>query len=144
MKMKDVNVYLVFDGNAREAFEFYKSCFGGELFAMKFSDSPMPGDKQAAGAGDRMMHIALKNGPAVLMASDTMPGMPFKAGNNFNVSISCGTNDEVDRYFAAVSKGGKAHMQPQETFWAHRFAACQDKFGINWMFNHEKPMQASA
>lgn len=142
--MKDVNVYLVFDGNAREAFDFYKQCFGGELFAMKFSEAPVPMEKHAPGAGDRMMHIALRNGNSVLMASDTMPGMPFTAGNNFNVCIVCDSNDEVDRYFAAISKGGKVHMPPQETFWAHRFAGCQDKFGVNWMFNHEKPMQPPA
>jgi PhnB protein len=140
--MKDVNVYLVFDGNAKQAFDFYKSCFGGELFAMKFSEAP--GSQHPPGSGDRMMHVALRNGPATLMASDTMPGMPFNAGNNFNVTISCDNNEEVDRYFAAVSNGGKVHMPPQETFWAHRFAGCQDKFGINWMFNHEKPMQPPA
>ena len=140
--MKDVNVYLVFDGNAKEAFDFYKSCFGGELFAMKFSETP--DGKFPPGSENRMMHIALRNGPAVLMASDTMPGMPFTAGTNFNVCIVCNSNEEVDRYFGAVSKGGKTHMAPQETFWAHRFAGCQDKFGINWMFNHEKPMQAPA
>lgn len=142
--MKSVNVYLVFDGNAREAFDFYKQCFGGELFAMKFSEAPDGSGAHMKGAEDRIMHIGLRNGAAVLMASDTMPGMPFTAGNNFNVAISCDTNEEVDRYFAAISKGGKVHMPPQETFWAHRFAGCVDKFGINWMFNHEKPMQPPA
>lgn len=136
--MKSVNCYLIFDGNAGEAFDFYKQCFGGELFKMKFSEAPGGAPK---GAGDRLIHVALKNGSAVLMASDTMPGMPFSQGNNFSVTIQCETNDEVDKYFGSISKNGKVSMPPQETFWAHRFAGCTDKFGINWMFNHEKPMQ---
>lgn len=137
--MKAVNVYLVFDGNCREAFDFYKQCFGGELFTMKFADSP--DGKFPPGSENRIMHAALRNGPAVLMASDTMPGMPFTQGTNFSVTITCESNDEVEKYFNAVSQGGRVHMPPQETFWAKRFAGCSDKFGISWMFNHEKPMQ---
>jgi PhnB protein len=137
--MKDVNCYLVFDGNCREAFDFYKKCFGGELFTMKFSDAP--GGAADKGSEDRLMHAALRNGGALLMASDTMPGMPFSKGNNFSVTISCESNEEVDRYCAAISEKGKVMMQPQETFWAHRFAGCTDQFGVNWMFNYEKPMQ---
>lgn len=136
--MKDVNCYLAFDGNCREAFDFYKKCFGGELFMMKFSEAPGGAPK---GAEDRLMHAALRNGGALLMASDTMPGMPFSKGNNFSVTIACENNDEVDRYCHAISENGKVTMQPQETFWAHRFAGCTDRFGVNWMFNHEKPMQ---
>lgn len=139
--MKTVNVYLTFDGNTRQAFEYYKQVFGGELFLMKFSDAPVPMEKHAAGAGDRIMHAALKNGSAILMASDTMPGMPFQQGNNFSVTVSCETNEEVDRYFAGLSKNGKVHMPPQETFWAHRFAGCVDQFGVGWMLLREKPMQ---
>src|ERR1700761_8329052 len=119
--MKAVNVYLTFDGNCREAFEFYKQCFGGELFFMKFSEAPVPMEKHAPGAGDRIMHAALRNGAATLMASDAMPGMPFTLGNNFSVSISC-SSEEVDKYTKAISQGGKVGMPPQETFWAHRFS----------------------
>jgi PhnB protein len=137
--MKDVNCYLVFDGNCREAFDFYKKCFGGELFAMKFSDAPE--GSAPKGAGDRLMHAALRNGSALLMASDTMPGMPFQKGNNFSVTITCESNEEVDRYCKLISENGKVTMEPQETFWAKRFAGCTDQFGVNWMFNHEKPMQ---
>jgi PhnB protein len=136
--MKAVNVYLVFDGNCGEAFDFYKKCFGGELFKMKFSEAPGGAPK---GAEDRLIHAALRNGPAVLMASYTMPGWPFQQGSNFSVAIACESNEEVDKYCGLVSEKGKVTFTPQETFWAHRFAGCTDQFGINWMFNHEKPMQ---
>jgi PhnB protein len=139
--MKAVNVYLTFDGNCQKAFEFYKRCLGGELFTMKFADMPGGCDKLPPGSGDRVMHTALKNGAAVLMASDTMPGMPFHQGNNFSVAITCESNEDVDKYCGALSQGGKVTMPSQETFWAHRFAMCTDQFGIQWMFNHDKPMQ---
>lgn len=136
--MKDVNCYLVFDGNCGEAMEFYHKCFGGEIFKMKFADAPGGAPK---GAEDRLIHAAVRTGPVLLMASDTMPGMAFTQGNNFSVTIACENNEEVDKYCGLVSQGGKVSMPPQETFWAKRFAGCTDKFGINWMFNHEKPMQ---
>jgi len=136
--MKAANCYLTFDGNCGHAMEFYHKCFGGELFKMKFSEAP---GGAPPGAEDRLVHAALRTGPVLLMASDTMPGMPFHEGNNFSVAIACESNDEVDKYFGAISEKGKVHMPPQETFWAKRFAGCTDQFGVSWMFNHEKPMQ---
>ena len=142
MKVKSTNVYLTYDGNCREAFEFYKQCFGGELFLMKYSDGPGCEEaKLPPGSADRIMHAGLRNGAAMLMASDAMPGHPFQQGNNFSVTVSSDANEEVDKYCTAVSKGGAVTMAPQETFYAHRFAMCTDKFGINWMFIREKPMQ---
>ena len=83
--MKEMNSYLTFDGNAREAMEFYKTCLGGELAVMTFADSPMKA-QTPPGAEKRVMHARLKNGATVLMASDTMPGMPFHQGNNFSLA----------------------------------------------------------
>ena len=142
--MKDVNVYLTFNGECRQAFEFYKQCFGGELMMMRFADAPFDMCKDAPEARERIMHVSLINGSARLMGSDTMPNMPVKAGTNFSVSIACDNNEQVDRYTKGVATGGQVFMEPQETFWAHRFSMCTDKFGIKWMFIHEKPMQASA
>ncbi|ABF43456.1 Glyoxalase/bleomycin resistance protein/dioxygenase [Candidatus Koribacter versatilis Ellin345] len=136
--MKAINVYLVFDGNCGEAMEYYHKALGGEIFKMKFSDAP---GGAPPGAGDRYVHIAIKNGNVLLMASDNMPGMPFTQGTNYSVCISCDSNDEVDKLFKHLSVGGHVHMPPGEQFWAHRFAGFTDKFGINWMLNHEKPMQ---
>jgi PhnB protein len=136
--MKALNTYLNFDGNAREAMEFYKTCLGAKLDIMTFGDSPM---QVPPGAEKRVMHARLLNGSLTLMASDTMPGMPFQSGTNFSLAIECDTPQEVDKLFAALSAGGKVIMPVQETFWANRFGMLTDKFGVNWMIDLEKPQQ---
>jgi PhnB protein len=136
--MKALNPYLNFDGNAREAMEFYKTCLGAKLGIMTFGDSPM---QSPPGSEKRVMHARLTKGSLTLMASDTMPGMPFQQGTNFSLTIECETPQEVDQVFAALSAGGKVTMPVQETFWAKRFGMLTDKFGVNWMLDLEKPQQ---
>ncbi len=136
--MKALNSYLNFDGNAREAMEFYKTCLGAELAMTTFADSPM---QAPPGAEKRVMHARLTKGSLTLMASDTMPGMPFHQGSNFSLAIECDTPQEVDKIFAALSAGGKVTMPVQETFWASRFGMLTDKFGVNWMLDLAKPGQ---
>jgi PhnB protein len=134
--MKEFNAYLNFDGNCKQAMTFYQKCLGAELQLMPFSEAPcdMPGD-----AKDRIMHARLRKGSAVLMASDTMPGHPFKQGNNFSINIACDSVEEIDKFFAALGEKGTVIMTLQETFWAARFGMLTDQFGIGWMFNFEKP-----
>jgi PhnB protein len=136
--MKALNPYLNFDGNAREAMEFYKTCLGAKLGIMTFGDSPM---QSPPGSEKRVMHARLTKGSLTLMASDTMPGMPFQQGTNFSLTIECETPQEVDTLFAALSAGGKVTMPVQETFWASRFGMLTDKFGVNWMLDLGKPGQ---
>lgn len=139
--MKELNTYLTFDGNCREAMTFYEKCFGAELQVMSFADAP-PGQVECAKeAKDRVMHARLTKGPAVLMASDTMPGMPFQQGNNFSITINCESAQEIERLFAAFGEKGKVKMPLQDTFWGAHFGMLTDQFGINWMFNFEKPKQ---
>ena len=132
----ELSTYLTFNGNCREAMTFYEKCLGGELKLMTFGDSPMD---VPSGAKERIMHAALMNGDNILMASDTMPGMPFQTGNNFSISLNCKTQIETERLFSVLAEDGKITMPLQETFWAERFGMVTDKFGINWMFNLEKP-----
>lgn len=136
--MKALNTYLNFDGNAREAMEFYKTCLGAELVMMTFADAPI---QAPPGSEERVMHARLTKGPLMLMASDCMPGMPFQQGTNFSLTIECDTPQEVDKLFAALSAGGKVTMPVQETFWASRFGMLTDKFGVNWMLDLEKSGQ---
>ena len=135
--MKALNPYLNFDGNAREAMEFYHKQLGGELFVTTFGEANATQDENAKG---RLMHanLGLPHG-ARLMASDTMPGMPFTAGNNFMLSVACDSAEEVDRLYKGLGAAGKGTMEPQETFWAFRFAMTGDKFGTNWLFSFDKP-----
>ena len=134
--MKDLTTYLTFDGNCREAMQFYAKCLGGELQLVPFSDVPGDVPKQAK---DRIMHARLARGNAVVMASDTMPGMPFQQGNNFSVAIGCESQQEIEKLFATLGEKGKVTMPLQETFWAARFGMLTDRFGIQWMFNLDKP-----
>lgn len=134
--MKDANTYLIFDGNCREAMTFYQKCLGAELSLMRFGDGP---GNPSPEAKDRIMHARLTKGTAVLMASDSLPGMPVHQGDNFFVSIGCDSVQEIEQLFAALSDKGKIKMPLEETFWAARFAMLTDQFGINWMLNLEKP-----
>jgi PhnB protein len=121
--------------------KFYQECLGGELQLLPFSEMP-PGVPYPKEAKDRIMHAKLSKGDAVLlMASDTQPGMPFRQGNNFSISIECDNVEEIDRLFKSLSMEGKVTMPLGETFWAKRFAMLTDRFGINWMLDLEKPTQ---
>jgi len=102
---------------------------------MPFSEAPFDSPKEAK---DRIIHAALHLGSGVLMASDTMPGMPFTKGNNFSVILECESAVEQDRIFAALGQQGKVTMPLQDTFWNARFGMVTDQFGVSWMFNLPK------
>ena len=103
---------------------------------MPFSEAP---GNHPPDAKDRIMHARLTNGPAVLMASDTMPGMPFQQGSNFAICVNCQSQEELERFFSAIREKGNVTMPLQDTFWGARFGMLTDQFGVNWMFNFEKP-----
>jgi PhnB protein len=135
--MKQMNAYLTFNGNCREAMTFYQKCLGADLQTMPFSQMPGNAPKEA---GDRLAHARITKGAMILMASDNLPGMAFQAGNNFSVCLDCESTQEVDTLFAALSEKGTVKMAPQETFWAKSYSMFTDQFGINWMLNLSKPM----
>jgi len=137
--MKEVATYLIFDGNCRQAMEFYKNCLGAELTIMSFGEVPVDLPKEAKDAQDRIMHARLTKGSMALMASDNMPGMNYQQGNNFSISIQCESIDEIERLFKAFGEKGKVTMPLDEPFWALRFGMLTDQFGVNWMFNLDKP-----
>ena len=137
--MKGTTTYLNYDGNCREAMTFYGKCLEAEVFLMPFSEAQCDFPK---GAEDRIVHARLPKSPAaVLMASDTLPGMPLQQGNNFSVSIECESLQEIERLFAAFGEKGKVIMPLQDMFWGARFGMLTDRFGIQWMFNFEHPKQ---
>jgi len=135
-----INPYLNFQGNTEEAFNFYKSVFGGE-FAMiiRFKDTPEAG-RVAADEADKLMHIALPIGKnMVLMATDALESMGHKvtAGNNFHLSVHADSDEEASRYFNALAEGGKVTIPLAKMFWGAFFGMLTDKFGIQWMVNHD-------
>src|SRR5215472_1586672 len=102
----------MFDGNARQAMTFYKQCLGGELEVQSFGDGPKECIPEGAprDVADRVLHARLTSGPVVLMASDTFPGLPVQAGNNFKISIDCESLEEIERLFSALGEGGSVKM----------------------------------
>lgn len=137
--MATTNTYLNFNGNCREAFEFYKSVFGGQfMFVGTFGEMP-PQEGYTLPEGDRnkIMHISLPIGSSVLMGSDTGAewAPSFVQGNNFSVSISAQSKEEADRIFTGLSQGGRVTMPMNQTFWGDYFGMLTDQFGINWMMS---------
>ncbi len=132
-----MNIYLNFSGSCRDAFEFYRSVFGGEFEVMqKFSDAP-PDAGMPPEVADQIMHVSLPMSDGVLMGSDVPSPDELVSGNNFSISLTPDSREEADRLFAALSAGGEVEMALQETFWGSYFGSCRDKFGINWMLNHD-------
>lgn len=140
-----VNPYLNFAGNAREAFEFYKSVFGGELSsAVSFGDMPMEGVTVPEADKDKMIHISLPlGGDGVLMASDALEslGQQLVPGNNFYVSLHPDSREEADRIFEGLSQGADVEMPMGVQVWGDYFGSLRDKFGIGWMINHTPPQE---
>ena len=133
------NIYLSFQDNCAEAFDFYKSIFGGDYEVIqKFSDGP-PDMPLAEEDKDKIMHATLKVGDAILMGSDTpsQSPHPLQVGNNFSISYHCASRDEADRIFAALTKGGSVSMPMEDMFWGSYFGSGTDKFGINWMIDFQ-------
>lgn len=141
--MTTLNIYLTFDGNCEQAFNFYKSVFGGEFFHVgRFKDMPAdPNCKINDEDLEKIMHITYpidKN--AVLMGSDTGGEWAnnFKQGNNFSVSIQADSKDDADRLFNELSAGGSIIMPIATTFWESYFGMFTDKFGVQWMVSFDK------
>jgi len=138
--MKEIGPYLNFNGNCREAMNFYKECLGGTLTLMTFEDSKqdVPAEMK-----NMIMHSTLRFSPSFsMMASDCMPGQEVVNGTSMTICINCGSEKEINDWYAALGKGGKETMPLENTFWGARFGMLTDKFGIQWMFNYDSPAQA--
>ena len=137
--------YLMFDGKAEEAFQFYRSVFGGEFEVLvRFKD--MGGGPPGASPAEmeRVAHVSLPLGNGyLLMASDNMPSMGHKlaVGNNFNISIAPENGAEAARLFNGLSAGGTVQMPMQQTEWAEKFGTCTDRFGVQWMVSYAGNVQ---
>ena len=131
-----MNPYLNFNGTAEQAFNFYKSVFGGEFATvMRFGDNPQCAE-MAEGDKQKMMHIALPIDSGMLMASDAVESMGQKLtqGNNVYISLAPDSREEADRLFSGLCEGGKVEMAMTEMFWGY-FGCFTDKFGVQWMLN---------
>lgn len=134
-----VDVYLNFNGNCREAVEFYAQVFGTEKPKfMTFGESPPnPEYPLPEEAKNLIMHARLNIDGSNVMFSDVFPGMPFIEGNNINLSFVSKNLDEVKSSFNKLKEGGTVGMELQETFWSKCYGQLTDKFGIHWQFNYD-------
>jgi len=131
------NVYLFFNGNCEEAMNFYKDAAGGVIESInRFGDSPMPTSEDAK---NKVIHAIMDIGGSKVMFSDCGDNRSVNFGDNFSLSLSFNSDESITACFNAVSAGGKVTMPLQDTFWGAKFGMCTDKFGINWMFNYDKP-----
>jgi len=141
--MTKLNTYLNFAGNTEEAFNFYKSVFGGEFKTiMRFKDMPMEGVKIPKKDENKIMHIGLPIGKdEVLMASDSLESLGQKLikGNNVYVSVHPDSKEEADRIFKALSAGGSVEMQIANQPWGDYWGSFKDKFGVLWMVDYGYP-----
>jgi PhnB protein len=129
-----LNPYISFEGNAREAMEFYKTVFGGKLDLSTFGEAGMTDHGVKP---DQIMHASLvaDNG-ITLMASDSATGMrEYVAGTNMSVSLSGDNEEELTGYFNKLAEGGKVEQPLTKAPWGDTFGMCIDKFGVFWMVN---------
>jgi PhnB protein len=141
-KSTALSPYINFDGNCEEAFNFYKSVFGGEFgMVQKFNSMPPMGDHPIPESeGNKIMHISLPiSQETTLMGSDTSEsfGHRITFGNNFAISINTFSQGEADRLFNGLADGGQITMPIAKTFWNAYFGMLTDKFGIQWMVNYD-------
>lgn len=134
-----VDIYLNFNGNCREAAEFYAEVFGTEKpNIMTFGDvPPNPEYPLPEEAKNLVMHTRLNLNGSNVMFSDTFPDMPFVEGNNFTLAIVEKDVDLLKTLFDRLKEGGTVEMELQETFWSKCYGQLTDKFGIKWQINHQ-------
>lgn len=134
-----LNPYISFRDDAKAAFEFYKSVFGGELELHTFDEYHAAQDPSE---GDHIMHAMLTvNDGFALMGADTPSSMEFKGHEGFTVSLSGLNADELKGYWSKLSEGGTVTMPMEKQIWGDDFGMCVDQFGISWMVNIHAPEQ---
>jgi PhnB protein len=135
-----LNPYLSFDGNAREAMEFYKSVFGGEMTVMTFGEGGMAQDPAEK---DKVMHSQLESPSGYwLMGSDTPAGQPYGPGNTITISLSGDDEAELRGYWDKLAEGASITMPLEKAPWGDTFGLLTDKFGTSWMVNITGPGNA--
>jgi len=139
--MEAIVPYLTFNGTAKQAFEFYAKAVDGEIIAMNyFGDSSMESKPEDKG---RVMHGILKAGDLTIMTSDTHSGQEVSSSSMVSLSMNFNDEESIIKTYQALSEGAEIIMPLQDTFWDAKFGILKDQFGIQWMFNYDKPKKES-
>ncbi|WP_066304968.1 VOC family protein [Bacillus sp. FJAT-29814] len=131
-----ITPYLMFDGNAKEALEFYRDVFGGEISNLKTygeADYPTPPE-----ANDRIIHAQFRKGDLLIMVSDAFPGSKVVVGNNISLTLDFESEEEIQTIYDALREKGSVHMELQDTFWGAKYGKVKDAFGMIWDLNYQK------
>lgn len=135
-----LEVYLNFNGNCRQAVDFYSEVFNTEITQiMTFGEAPQSPDYQLPEeAKDLVMHARLTIDGNRVMFSDTFPGFPFVEGNNVSLAFVNKDIDLIQTVFDKLKQGGTVTMDLQETFWSKSYGSLKDQYGIEWQISHEE------
>jgi|SRR3989344_1373036 len=134
--MAQINAYLNFKDQAREAMEFYKGVFGGKLEIQTIGQSPMAKETPKE-VHNRVMHATLQGGGVMLMAADSSKPENYKIGNAIILSVNCDSEEEIQDLFKKLSVGANVTMALAQQFWGATFGMLTDKFGLHWMMNFQ-------
>lgn len=134
--MVQLNPYLTFNGNCREAMLFYQQCLGGELLMQSVGESPLS-DQLPESMKAFILHSTLTKNSMMLGASDMVEEQGLVKGNDFSILLSCSSEDEIKRYYERLSEGGNATHPIQKTYWGTLFGGLTDKFGNRWLFSYQ-------
>ena len=135
--MMQINSYLTFNGNCREAMTFYRDCLDGELDLQTIGESPMA-DKLPAQMKQSILHATLTKGDMVIMASDMVGEKGLIKGNSVSLMLNCSSEDEIKTLYAQLSRGGEATHPLEDTFWNALFGDLTDKFGNQWLLHFDR------
>jgi len=130
-------IYLMFNGDCEEAINYYAKHLGGNITQLqRYGETPQPSSESYK---DKIMHGIMDLQGFTIMFSDAMEQRSVVLGDNFSIALDFKSEGELNRAYDALSTGGRVTMAPQDTFWGALFAMCTDKFGVNWMFNYDRP-----
>ena len=132
-----INSYLTFNGNCREAMEFYQQCLGGELVFQTIGESPLS-EKIPPQMKEYILHCTLTNGPLVIMGSDMGDDNRLVKGNSISLMLNCKSMDEIKACYDALSFGGQRNHPLEDTFWGALFGDLTDKYGNHWLLHFDK------
>lgn len=132
-----IQSYLTFNGNCREAMTFYQSCLGGELKFQTIGESPLS-EKMPDKMKQSILHATLTRGDLIILASDMVPSSGLIKGNSVSLSLLCNSEEDVRACYNKLSEGGKQDHPLEVSFWGALFGDLTDKYGNHWLLSYNK------
>ncbi len=132
-----INSYLTFNGNCREAMAFYQECLGGELYFQTVGESPLS-EKMPKKMKDCILHFTLTKSSLVLMGSDMVSGKGLIKGNAVSLSLNCSSEEEIKGCYASLSEGGSQNHPLENSFWGALFGDLTDRYGNHWILIYNR------